>query len=185
MDTKISKLVLTLTVIGIISAVALSFVYQWTNPYIQKHQAEARQQAIRSVVPQAEEFEEVEKNGQTFYEGYDEVGNRVGVAMIASGPGYQNVIELMVGVNINEEKIYGIKILSHEETPGLGARITGQEYKGNFKDKPFGDYTVVKRAPQTELEVEAIAGATISSTSVTKIVESAVKQIQNAYGGGA
>jgi len=105
--------------------------------------------------------------------------------MIASGPGYQNVIEIMIGVNINEEKIYGIKILSHEETPGLGARITGEEYKSNFVDKPFGDYTVVKRDTQTDLEVEAIAGATISSRSVTKIVENAVKQIQDAYGGGA
>src|SRR6056297_690613 len=164
MDTKISKLILTLAVIGIISAIALSFVYQWTTPYIQKHQAKARQQAVKSVIPNAEEFKEIQKNGQTFYEGYDSVGNRVGIAMIASGPGYQNVIELMIGVNINEEKIYGIKILSHEETPGLGARITGQEYKSNFEDKPFGDYTEVKRATQTELEVEAIAGATISST---------------------
>ena len=185
MDTKIIKLVLTLTVIGVISAVALSFVYQWTNPYIQKHQAEARQQAIRSVIPEAEEFEEVEKKGKTFYEGYDSGGNRVGVAMIASGPGYQNVIELMIGVNLNSEQIYGIKILGHEETPGLGARITGEEYKSNYVDKPFGDYTVVKREPQSELEVEAIAGATISSNSVAKIVESAVKQIQDAYGGGA
>jgi len=185
MDTKISKLVLTLTVIGIISAVALSFVYQWTNPHIQQHQAEARQRAIRAVIPEAEEFEEVEKKENTFYEGFDSGGNRVGVAMIASGPGYQNVIEIMIGVNINEEKIYGIKILSHEETPGLGARITGEEYKSNFVDKPFGDYTVVKRDTQTDLEVEAIAGATISSRSVTKIVENAVKQIQDAYGGGA
>lgn len=185
MDTKISKLILTLTVIGIISAIALSFVYQWTTPYIQKHQAEARQQAVKSVIPNAEEFEETQKNGQTFYEGYDSGGNRVGIAMIASGPGYQNVIELMIGVNINNEKIYAIKILSHEETPGLGARITGEEYKSNYVDKPFGEYNIVKSEPQTELEVEAIAGATISSTSVKNIVEDAIIKIQNAYGGGA
>lgn len=185
MDTKISKLVLTLTVIGIISAVALSFVFQWTNPYILKHQAEARRQAVRSVIPEAEEFEEVEKNGNTFYEGYDSGDNRVGIAMIASGPGYQNVIEIMIGVNINEQEIYGIKILTHEETPGLGARITGAEFKSNFENKEFGDYSVVKREPQSEMEVEAIAGATISSNSVTKIVENAIQQIQEAYGGGA
>jgi len=35
------------------------------------------------------------------------------------------------------------------------------------------------------MEVEAIAGATISSQSVTKIVEKAVNDIKAAYGGGA
>src|SRR6056297_4188538 len=185
MEKKISKLVITLTVIGIISAIALSFVYQWTTPYIEEHQAEAQKKAINAVLPQAEEVKEVEKAGQTFYEGYDSNGNRIGVAINASGPGYQNVIELMIGVNINNEKIYAIKILSHEETPGLGARITGEEYKNNFVDKSFGEYNVVKREPQTEMEVEAIAGATISSTSVKNIVEDAIVKIQNAYGGGA
>lgn len=185
MDTKISKLILTLAVIGIISAIALSFVYQWTTPYIQKHQAKARQQAVKSVIPNAEEFKEIQKNGQTFYEGYDSVGNRAGIAMIASGPGYQNVIELMIGVNVNDEKIYAIKILNHEETPGLGARITGDQYRSNFVDKPFGEYNIVKREPQNKMEVEAIAGATISSTSVKNIVEDAVSKIQKAYGGGA
>ncbi|MCF8000260.1 MAG: RnfABCDGE type electron transport complex subunit G [Halanaerobiales bacterium] len=185
MDTKIGKLILTLTVIGIISAIALSFVYQWTTPYIEKHQLETRKEALRDVIPQAQEYKEVERADQTFYEGYDSGGNRTGVAMIASGPGYQNVIELMIGVNLNSQKIYGIKILTHEETPGLGARITGDEYKENYVDKPFGDYTVVKREPQSDLEVEAIAGATISSKSVAKIVENAVEQIQDVYGGGA
>lgn len=185
MDTKISKLIITLAVIGIISAVALSFVYQWTTPYIEEHQAQAQKEAIRSVLPQAEEFEEVNRNGNTFFEGYDSGGNRIGVAMIASGPGYQNIIEIMIGVNINDNTIYGIQILTHEETPGLGARINGKEYKSNFEKKPFGDYTVVKRDAQTEMEVEAIAGATISSQSVTKIVEKAVNVIQAAYGGGA
>lgn len=185
MDTKISKLILTLTVIGVISAIALSFVYQWTTPYIEQHQIEARKVALRDVLPQAQEFEEVERDGQTFFEGYDSGGNRTGVAMIASGPGYQNVIELMIGVNINSQQIYGIKILTHEETPGLGARITSESYKENFVDKPFGDYTVVKSEPQSELEVEAIAGATISSKSVAQIVEDAVEQMQEAYGGGA
>lgn len=185
MDTKISKLVITLAVIGIISAIALSFVYQWTTPYIEEHQAQAQREAVRSVLPQAEEFEEVNKNGNTFYEGFDSAGNRIGVAMIASGPGYQNVIEIMIGVNVNDNTIYGIQILTHEETPGLGARIRDDEYKSNFEGKPFGEYNVVKREAQNDMEVEAIAGATISSQSVTRIVEKAVNDIQAAYGGGA
>lgn len=184
MDTKISKLVITLSIIGIISAIALSFVYQWTTPFIEQHQAEARRKALRSVLPEAEEFQEKTINGNTFFEGYDSSQKRVGVAMIAKGPGYQNVIELMIGVNLEDNYIYNIDVLNHEETPGLGARITGQQYRNNYENKPFGDYNVVKRTPQNDLEVEAIAGATISSRSVANIVQDAVKKINEAYGGG-
>ncbi|MCF8009576.1 MAG: RnfABCDGE type electron transport complex subunit G [Halanaerobiales bacterium] len=184
MDTKISKLVVTLSVIGIISAIALSFVYQWTTPFIEKHQLEARKQAVRSVLPEAEEFQEKIINGITFFEGFDSSQKRIGVAMIAKGPGYQNIIEVMIGVNLEKDYIFGIDVLSHEETPGLGARITGQQYRKNYQNKPFGDYNVVKRTPQNDLEVEAISGATISSRSVAKIVQDAVKKINEAYGGG-
>ncbi|MGM0603114.1 MAG: RnfABCDGE type electron transport complex subunit G [Bacillota bacterium] len=181
---SIGRLVLTLTVIGIISALTLAFVYQWTTPYIKEHQAAAQEKAVFNVLPGAEKFEEVNKNGHTFYEGYNNAGSRVGIAYIAVGGGFQGQIELMIGVNLNEEKIYGISILTHSETPGLGARITEDAYKSNFVDKPFGDYTVIKRETTEPTEVEAISGATISSEKVTTIIENAVSTIQSAYGGG-
>ena len=181
---SIGRLVITLTVIGIISALTLAFVYQWTTPYIKEHQAAAQEKAVFNVLPDAETFKEVSKNGHTFYEGYNNAGSRVGIAYIAAGGGFQGQIELMIGVNLNEEKIYGISILTHSETPGLGARITEDAYKSNFVDKPFGDYTVIKRETTDPTEVEAISGATISSEKVTTIIENAVSTIQNAYGGG-
>ncbi len=183
MDNSIGKLVLTLTVIGIISAVGLTFVYEWTTPYIEKHAVKAREGAIREVIPEAERYEEVTKNGNTFYEGYNS-GQRVGVALIAKGSGYQGIIEVMVGADPENGKINGIKILSHEETPGLGANITTDDYKSNFVDKPFGEYEVIKRETSEPYQVEAIAGATISSEKVTDIVENAVDTIEAAYGGG-
>jgi DnaJ-class molecular chaperone len=87
--------------------------------------------------------------------------------------------------DLNDKKINGIRILEHQETPGLGAKITDEEYKGNFKGKPFSeDYNVIKRETSDPYKVKAIAGATISSQKVTNIVEGAVQEFETAYGGG-
>ncbi len=183
MKDNISKLVITLTVIGIVSALVLAFVYQWTLPHIAAHQAEEQKEAIFAVLPGAVDYKEVEKNGYTFFEGYDKSQTRVGVARKISGPGFQGIIELMIGVDPESEKIYGIRILSHEETPGLGANIEGEKYRSNFKNKKFADFKVVKREVQKPSEVEAIAGATISSRKVTDIVEKGIASIKSVYGG--
>lgn len=183
-DSSLARLVITLTVIGIVSALVLSVVYQWTTPYIEEHQAEAREEAIFSVLEGAVEYEEVTKNGITFYEGYNESGDLVGVSYIAKGSGYQGTIEIMVGADPANAEIIYISVLNHEETPGLGARITEEEFKENFADKPFGEYELVNREPTEPNEVETIAGATISTRSVKDIVSEAGLTIEEYYGGG-
>ncbi|MEC9489982.1 MAG: RnfABCDGE type electron transport complex subunit G [Halanaerobiales bacterium] len=177
-------MIITLATIGIISALLLAFVYEWTTPYIQANQAQKQKQAINEVLPGVVEVKKIEKNGNIFYEGYDANGNRVGVAFTSTGGGYNGVIEVMIGVNLEQNQIYEISILNHQETPGLGARITGKEFKSNFNNQPFGNYNVVKTPPTKEMQVQAIAGATISSESVTEIIESGLDKVTSAYGGG-
>ncbi|MFW6256618.1 MAG: RnfABCDGE type electron transport complex subunit G [Bacillota bacterium] len=183
-ENNMSRLVITLTLIGIISALLLSFVFQWTDPYIKGHQEENREEAIYGVLPGADRYETVEKEGLEFFEGFSKNGQKVGVAVLVSGSGFQGEIEVMVGTDPEAEKIYHIKILEHQETPGLGARITESGFRDNFVDKPFGNYDIVQEADDP-LEVEGISGATISSKNVTEIVEKAVEDIQNIYGGGS
>lgn len=178
-------MIITLAAIGIISAILLTFVYEWTIPHIEANQAETRKTAINEVLPAAEEINQIDKAGWTFYEGYNSSGNRVGVAYQHSGGGYNGPIEIMIGVDLEAEKIIRISILNHQETPGLGARITESEFKSNFKDKAFGDYNVIKTPTSKEMQVQAVAGATISSSNTTRIVEEAVSIINNAYGGGS
>lgn len=179
------NLILTLATIGIVSALLLTFVYEWTTPYIQANQARQQKTAINEVLPAAEEIKEVKKNGNTFFEGYDADGSPVGVAFINSGGGYNGIIKIMIGVNLENNEITKFSVLTHEETPGLGARITESEFKSNFENKTFADdYTVVKTPPKKETEVQAIAGATISSESVTRIIEAGLNKVTTAYGGG-
>lgn len=175
------RLILTLTVLGIVSALSLAFVYEWTTPMIEKHQEVARKEAIMAVLPESDSYKEVLRDGVTFYE-----GNKDGeVAVLTSGSGFQGEIELMIGADPFQGKIYAIQVLNHQETPGLGAYITGDKYESNFVNKPFGDYKVVKRPVSNPMEVEAISGATISSRKVSNIVEEAINKMKLAYGGGA
>lgn len=60
------SLIITLSVIGIVSALALTFVYEWTTPYIEANQAKAQKQAINEVLPGVEEVKEVEKDNNVF-----------------------------------------------------------------------------------------------------------------------
>ncbi|MGM0547816.1 MAG: RnfABCDGE type electron transport complex subunit G [Bacillota bacterium] len=181
---SMKSLIITLSVIGIVSALALTFVYEWTTPYIVANQAKAQKQAINEVLPGVEEVKEVEKDNNVFYEGYDQNGSRIGVAFKNSGGGYNGQIEVMIGVNLENEKIYKISVLNHQETPGLGARITEPDFKSNFENKPFGNYQVVKTPPTKETQVEAIAGATISSDSITEVIQEGLEIVTSAYGGG-
>ncbi|MFW6381212.1 MAG: RnfABCDGE type electron transport complex subunit G [Bacillota bacterium] len=178
------RLIITLTILGIISAVVLAFVYEWTTPKIEEHTRAARESAILAVLPESDSFREVKKSGMVFYEGNKD--NEV--AMIISGGGFQGQIELMIGANPTTEKIYAIRVLNHSETPGLGANITGEKFGNNFTNKPFGEYEVVKKPvdqKQEPYKVEAISGATISSEKVTSIIEEAIKELKEVYGSEA
>ena len=184
-ENKMSRLIITLTIIGVISALALSFVYQWTQPYIEENRRRAREEAVFSVLPGIDDYRTLEKEELTFYEGLDKKGEPVGVAVLRSGPGFEGEpVEIMVGTDPKTGRIYSIRILEHSETPGLGARITEEEFLQHFREMPFGNYSVVHRPPETKTEVQSITGATISSEVVTEIVTKAVADIENIYGGG-
>ncbi len=177
------NLILVLTTIGIVSALLLTFVFEWTSPYIAANEAEKRRNAINEVLPGLERVEEVEIDGEIFYEAYDNQGMQIGVAAQHSGAGYNGMIDVMVGVDLDSQEVINISIVGHEETPGLGARITENEYKSNYQNKPFGDYTGVGTPTSDPMEVQTIAGATISSEAVIRIVENAVEKINTVYGG--
>ena len=172
------SLIIVLTTIMIISAMVLTFIYQTTTPLIEEHAAKAKENAILGVLPGAVEYKKIEKNGLKLYKGLDESGNQVGVAMVNEGQGFQDAIELMIGIDVEEKKLLKIKVLQQLDTPGLGARISEEQFKSQFKGKSFSDSYVAKK------DVDAIAGATISSQAVADILKDSINKVQKAYGGG-
>ncbi len=132
-------------------------------------QAQAEEEAsLKKVIPESDYFEAVKSDSEIiYYKAYDKEKKLIGVAFKAAGKGYSSTIETMAGMT-RDGKITAIKILSQNETPGLGARVTEPSFTGQFS----------QRNPQTLNEVQAITGATISSKAVIGSVQAKAKEIQ-------
>lgn len=125
---------------------------------------------------------EIKKNGTTkYYTVYDAwlpEGKMVGHVVKAAGQGYADKIELLVGLDALGKRITGLFVLEQKETPGLGAKILEDAWRGQFKEKSTEKtLSVVKGGEVKEDEIDAISGATISSKSVTGIVNIMVADV--------
>ncbi len=93
-------------------------------------------------------------------------------AFPVSGPGFWGPISAMVAIDATASVIINIDFYQHQETPGLGARITEPWFKKQFDDlaldsgtSPYFTLTpVALRKRQGELD--AITGATQTSRAV-------------------
>ena len=92
------------------------------------------------------------------------------VAFEVTGKGYGGDIGVIVGIDVAAEKLLGIGITAHKETPGLGARIREQGFRSGFEGLGLTGAVTVKAEGG---EVDAISGATISSQGVCAAVTEA------------
>jgi electron transport complex protein RnfG len=113
-------------------------------------------------------------------------GKTSGWVIPGSGLGFADRIDLLIAVDAQADRILGISILKQSETPGLGDYITSEKQpfrqswaSGNLSTS---SEVMVKKATENpdsrRNEVEAISGATISSESVTRIVNKTVVTIK-------
>jgi electron transport complex protein RnfG len=173
------KLGLILLLITGIAGMLLGGAFEITKAPIEKQIAAERQAAMKAILPTADKFDTADVN----IEGNEKIsevnvglmGTEIaGYAIKVSPRGYAGPINIMVGLS-TEGKVTGIKILSHTETPGLGANAPKPAFSGQYKDKPTKDkLVVVKTAPSKENEIQAITGSTITSKAVTLGVNDAI-----------
>ncbi len=135
------------------------------------------------VLPEGKEFSETKtsENGVVYCEGKDENGEAVGYVFTTGAKGYGGTVGVMVGINA-EGVITGVEIISHSETPGLGANAVKPEFKERFNGKS-GTLTVDKNSNEGQ-SIQAITAATITSKAVTNAVNSAVDCFGEITGGG-
>ena len=178
------KMVLVLSLAGLLSGVAIVGVYVMTLPRIERNRAEALRRAVFQVVPGATQMQQLvyrdgslqpEDGGPAIYAAYDEQAKFCGYAIPSQGAGFQDTIRLIYGYQPLDQRIVGMAILESKETPGLGDKI--------FKDLPFQEnfkqlavepeIVTVKNGTKTAPhEIDAITGATISSKAIAKILNS-------------
>jgi len=204
--SDILKLAAILGLITVVAAGSLALVNQATRPQIEAYKAQQQVQARKEVLPAAEEgvyvstdqvhaCKEVlsaakegvyiatdEASDFPYYMGYahPDTTEPVGYVFLASGKGYSSTIEMVVGVDL-AGTLTGISIVSQQETPGLGAKITEVRYgesepwfQRQFKGKTLTQLSVDKDGG----EIDSITGATISSRAATSGVRTALKRLE-------
>jgi len=175
-----------LLIVCVIAAAVLGATNYITVDKIAEQAVKANDEARRNVLSQAEDFEKIKGDkiaeilSKAEYDSIREVyeakagGNVVGYAIKTSPKGYGGEIEVMVGVDI-EGKVSGIKVGNNSETPGLGKNATTPKFQDQFKMKNWNDgIKVIKNGTPKDNEAVAIAGATITSSAVTKGVNQAL-----------
>ncbi len=101
-------------------------------------------------------------------------------ALPLSGRGFWGPIRGYLAVNARTGEITGLDFTRHEETPGLGGRISEREWQRQLEgipyDRPFPDgrrLRVVQDADDAR-EIDAITGATGTSVAVEQILNDAL-----------
>jgi len=176
------QMFIVLGAVCLFSAVSLSVMYNFTKTPIYENQQKELQNAILKVLPKVKSYKEIKKTETiTIYKGEDKNKNTIGYALVGEGNGFQGKIKLIVGLDKNLKSFLGMEVLESSETPGLGTRVGEEPFKEQVKNLKLGGdipIGIVKdEKSKKETDVQAITGATISSTAVVSILNNIVEEI--------
>lgn len=192
---NILKFAFVLFLVNLVAAAILAGVYNVTEARIQAQQNLIQEGALKQVMPESvgDRLEPVKEGSVTkywkVYKGKDR--KAVGYVFVAKKYGYSSVIESMIGMK-KDGTITGVRVLSQNETPGLGAKIVeiisnrtlftalkeifskekhvekviSPYFTEQFKDKDIRGIELSRN------NINAITGATISSRAVLDSIKS-------------
>lgn len=179
---EIIKTGLILFLITALLAALLAFVNGKTAPLIEKNSLEKEQNAMKSVMPDATDFTELDitpqiaalADGGQINKAYkaNDGSELKGICVITETTGYDVGIVAVTGVS-PDLTVTGVDIIEMNETPGLGAKAADESFHGQYTGKS-GEIGVAKSSPG-DTEIQAISGATKTSNGVTNGVNMALK----------
>ncbi|MBP5210420.1 MAG: RnfABCDGE type electron transport complex subunit G [Bacteroidales bacterium] len=179
-ESTFKNMVIVLGLICLICSALLAVVYSVTEDPIADALIAKTNDAISQVLPEydnmpGEESSLVEVNGQKYVVYTARKGESItGYAVESKAAGFGGELKLMVGFDAATGDIYNVYVISHSETPGLGAKISDNS-PGNFKEqfKGFNPAEKVLKVHQEGGDVDAITASTITSKAFTSAVSSA------------
>ena len=162
---EIIKPVLVLVCICLVVTALLAYINSVTSPIIAKAEQEKTEQAMSEVLADSDDFEklEIENLPDRVTEVYTAT-NGSGYVFMLTTKGYGGDMKLICGMKA-DGTIEQCKTLSHAETSGLGSKTAEDPYRNQYCGKNA----------DTLSEVDAITGATISSTAYKNAIEDAFK----------
>lgn len=147
-----------LTLVVFLSVVSLTLIDQMTREKILAGQQANIQAMLSTLFPSLETFTFDEASGEyTILKNSETIGQ----AQMIQAVGYGGAIDILVGVELGGS-LRGIRIISQQETPGLGAKITEPAFLDRFIGVAIDELDLSRDGGS----IDAITGATISSRAV-------------------
>jgi electron transport complex protein RnfG len=205
-----SRMIATMVLVAGFCGVLIVGAFESTQDAIAENKRITLERAVFKVLPGAASVREyaatasgiqplasgaaMPEGGVKFYAAYDRAGALKGIAAEAASKGYADTVRALYGYDAQCQCIVGIGVVSMRETPGIGDKvITDLAFLKNFEAldvRVNAEMTalanavkVVKHgAKQNAWEIDAIAGATVTSKAVGRgINESAQKLLPKLF----
>lgn len=177
-ESTLKNMVMVLSIIAITAALALAVVNAITSRQIEKINAQNLANGIKEVLGVAvTDSLDVETVVDSLDENFTYYITEQGTAVKTSNNGFGGPIEVLVGF-AEDGSIKGYKILSHSETPGLGAKAGEWFQQGNKgdiigKNPAEVNMTVSKDGG----DIDAITASTITSRAFLGAVQNAFNKL--------
>ena len=170
------RTVLTLLLFAAVVACLLGLVNQVTAGPIAEHTAAKTQAAMKAVLP-SNEYSQLIYSGDPLVKAAYRAGDQ-GWVIEVTPSGFGGLIDMLVGVD-TAGTVTGVSIISMSETSGLGANASRESFRSQYTGKS-GQVKLRKQGG----EIDALTGATVTSTAVTNGVNVALAAAQDLMKGG-
>jgi electron transport complex protein RnfG len=203
--TPAGKMVFALGLVATICGILIVGIYQITLAPVNANKKLALERQVFKVLPNAKtvvdyfatdagiesaDGKELTPAGAVrFYAAYAADGNLAGIAAEASSAGYADQVRILYGYDPVQQAITGIGVISMRETPGIGDKIlVDKDFLRNFealdvrlsqdlKSLANEVKTVKHGSKQNPWEVDAIAGATVTSKAVGRGINASAQAL--------
>ncbi len=185
MKSSLKNMVLCLLGITLVCSAAVGYVYKITVEPIAKAKANNIKAALAQVLPAFEESssQSIDMDAMPItVHTATAAGETVGYAVeTMTKSGFAGEFRLMVGFN-PDGTVYGIKVLEHSETPGLGSKMAdeGNPLLLSFQGKSPASMSL--KVKKDGGDVDALTAATISSRAYVDAVARAYNALVQAAG---
>ncbi|MDO5291246.1 MAG: FMN-binding protein [bacterium] len=190
---------IALFLITLVAGLALGFVFKITEGPIQALKDAEKAEAYQAVYSEADRFVEIDgftdvaETSKAILEGQgltNTVINEVLEARsssdevlgyvfnVTNGEGYGGEVPITIGV-AKDGTINAIEVLANSETSGFGSRASEPEFKDQFKGIKAEQIQFTKTGKSADNEIDAVSGATKTTTAVTKDVNAALYYVYN------
>lgn len=181
------NLAIRLFLITAASAIILAFANQTTEPLILQKQQEDYQNSLKVAYADADEFKALDENKLKEIQSQDDNVQDVQIALKGNEPigyvvksegdgGYSGSITTVVAIS-QDKKIVGYTVLQSQETSGIGTRIEDPEFTDSLIGKSAAQDVQAVSSPAAENEIQALSGATYSTTAATNAINSAIRAV--------